>query len=90
VFGETDGFAAALGAHFDFINDEDFVAGEGSHEGPEDGDGCAEDGDIDFEDGEDVDGGGVKGHVEYGYGSYATVGESDHAGKGEAAGSIVD
>lgn len=57
--------------NFDFVEDEDFVASEGYDDGPEDGYRGRDDGDVDFEDAEDVDERDVKGHVDDGYGASA-------------------
>ena len=48
----------ALGADLDFVDDEDLVESKGGDERPEDWDGGRDDGHVQFEDGEYVDGGG--------------------------------
>lgn len=50
----------------DLVDDEDFVGGERADDRPEDRDRSAQDGDIDFEDAEDVYDRRVVGHVEDG------------------------
>ena len=80
LFGERNGFAAAFRADFDFVDDEDFVSGERGDERPEDRDRGAENGDVDFEHREDVDGRCGEGRVEDGDCANAADAEGDHAG----------
>jgi len=90
--GVTRG-AAAVGADLDFVDDEDFVCGEGGDDdGPEYGDAGGEDGDVDFEDGEDVDAGGEEGGVEDGGRADAFYAEGDEArdAEGYDAGRVLD
>lgn len=53
-------------ANFNLVHHPDLVGGERMDNGPKDGDGCSNDGDIDLEDGEDVDQRCVEWHVEDG------------------------
>lgn len=77
---------AALGADFDFVDDEDFGGRQGGDERPEDGDRGAHDGYVDFEDREDVDGGCGVGDVEDGDGAAFFDAQRDDAGDGEGDG----
>lgn len=64
-------FVDAFCADFDFIDDEDLVGSERGDKRPEDGDRGGEDGHIEFQNGEDVYHGRVKGWVKNGNGSNA-------------------
>lgn len=91
IFGliNVDGAAGAEAASgsgfdvdFDFVDDEDLAGSEIGHDGPEYGYRGRHDGDVDFEDGEDVDEWDVVGHVEDWDGASAIDRQGYHAADG--------
>lgn len=73
------GLRVLFHADDDFVDDEDVTGREGADHGPEDRNGRAQYGDVDFEDAEDVDDGRVVGHIEDRDSASAVDAKGDHA-----------